>query len=117
VLRQDDTIDLGSACSPVVIKDNVFRFSNGTTHHVPFWSKPNSSFGFLSLMAFNSDSHILTLSISLAPHPHTASRIQKHDLHRGSTVKTGDTLSGCFTPDGYPSRATPRLLLVVQQAH
>ena len=45
----------------------VGDFIAPTPDHLPFWFKPVSPFGLLAVTTFNSDSHLLTLPITLAP--------------------------------------------------
>ena len=65
----------------------VPRVSSGTSDCMPFWPKPDSAFGLLTMTTFISSSHMLTVLLNLAPHPPW--RWQKTALPRGRTAVHG----------------------------
>ncbi|WP_416053742.1 hypothetical protein, partial [Escherichia coli] len=65
--------ELGSAYPPVTLCPCIPKLE-GDSQSLTFWFKPVSIFGLSGITMFISSSHMLTISFSLALHPHDACR-------------------------------------------
>lgn len=67
---------LGSASSPVACLSVLLHYLRSSPRYIPFWVRPVSAFGLLTITTFISSSDSLTLPSSLAPPPHW--HLQRH---------------------------------------